>query len=277
MRRLSCLVLSFVGAAVGALPGSAADLSPQNLPPLAAAASPHDWTGFYVGALAGGALGASSQGYSASSAFLSANLPSLLPFADAAGSQSLGLRGVDLGVETGYDWKVASRFLLGVAGDLNWSDLSGSRVTSGTLPLVQFPYAISQSLNSDWRGSLRARLGVTPVDNILVYATGGLAFGHFKYSSAFWDQLTPPFAPGNETENAVFNGWRGGWTLGGGAELALSRNVSVKSEYRFSEYSAVSGVGELPLQQPSSTAYIAHSSGLIRTHALRAGIEYRFD
>ena len=262
--------------ALGAVPALAADPLPQSRPS-AAAALPRDWTGFYVGALAGGAFGGSSQGYSASSTFLSANLPSLLPFADAAGSQSLGLRGADIGVETGYDWKVGSGFVLGVAGDLSWSNLSGSRVTSGTLPLVQFPFAISQSLSSDWQGSLRARVGVTPVDNLLVYATGGLAFGHFDYKAAFWDQLTPPFAPGNEVENATFHAWRAGWTLGGGAELALSRNVSVKSEYRFSEYSAVTGVGELPLQQPSSTAYIGHSSGLIRTQSLRAGIEYRLD
>jgi outer membrane immunogenic protein len=263
--------------AVGAVPALAADLLPQKAAPAAAAALPHDWTGFYVGAIAGGAFGGSSQGYSATSAFLSANLPSLIPFADAAGSQSLGMRGADLGVETGYDWKVASRFLFGVAGDVNWSSLSGSRVTSGTLPLVQFPYAISQSLKSDWQGSLRARVGVTPVDDLLVYGTGGLAFGHFDYTATFWDQLTPPFAPGNEVENATFHAWRAGWTLGGGAELALSRNFSVKSEYRFSEYSAVSGMGVLPLQQPPSTAYIAHSSGLIRTNALRAGIVYRLD
>src|SRR5579862_6707851 len=105
--------------AVGAVPALAADLLPQKAAPVAAAALPHDWTGFYVGAVAGGAFGGSSQGYSATSTFLSANLPSLIPFADAAGSQTLGLRGADIGVETGYNWKVASRFLLGVAGDLN--------------------------------------------------------------------------------------------------------------------------------------------------------------
>ena len=267
-------------AAVAGLSSSlAADLPAHKSPhaPVVEAPLTHDWTGFHLGGFAGGSFANSSQGYSVSSTFLTANLPTLIPFVNGAGSQGLKLSGFDLGVEAGYDWKVANNFYLGVAGDLGWTNLGGSRTTSGIFPLVGLPFIINQKLSADWRGSLRLRAGMTPLDNLLVYVTGGAAAGHFTYASSFWDNLVPPFAPGNETENFSRSTLRVGWTLGTGAEWALSRNWSLTGEYRFSEYAAVTGTGILPLQQPPSTAYLGHSSGAIRENTLHIGIDYHYD
>ncbi len=273
--RLS-LALALGGGFSSPPQAQAADLPLPNQADVEAPASP-DWSGFYVGGFGGGSFGDSGQGYSVSSTYLSANLPSLLPYVDGLGSQGLGLRGADLGFDAGYDWKIAKSFVVGVAGDVGWSDLNGGRTTSGTLPLVLIPYAITQQLRADWLGSVRLRAGMTPLDNLLVYATGGPAFGHFAYSASFWDSLAPTFLPGNETENASFNAIRMGWTLGAGAEWALNRTWSIGGEFRHSEYEAVSGTGVLPLQQPTSTAYIDHSSGTIKVNSLQIGVGYHFN
>ena len=273
------LAVALVASAAGLSPLLASDLPARKAPPapVVEATTAHDWTGLYLGGYAGGSFANASQGYSVSSTFLSANLPTLIPFVNGAGSQGLGLRGADLGVEAGYDWKVANNFYLGVAGDLEWTNLGGSRTTSGILPLVGLPFIINQKLSADWRGSLRLRAGMTPVDNLLVYVTGGPAAGHFTYAASFWDNLVPPFAPGTETEAVSLKSLSAGWTLGAGAEWALTRNWSLKGEYRHSEYAALTGTGILPLQQPPSTAYIGHSSGAIRENTLHLGVDYHFN
>jgi outer membrane immunogenic protein len=284
MQRSQKYGLSLAGAlgaaALSLAPAAAADLLTPRPPPAApvvAPAPPINWNGFYLGGFAGGSFESSSQGYSVSSTYLTANLPSLIPYVNGVGSQRLSARGADLGLQAGYEWRLANTFVLGVAGDVSWSDLNGSRTTSGILPIVQLPYSINQKLSADWLGSLRLRAGVTPLDNLLVYVTGGPALGQFTYSSSFTDTLVAPFAPGNETESVSFHAVRLGWTLGTGAEWALSRNWSLAGEYRYSQYGSVSGVGVLPLQQPPSTAYLSHSTGAIQMNSLRVGLNYHFD
>ena len=272
------LAIAF-GAAVSALaPARAADLPSHKTPAAPVIESPAvDWTGFYLGGFGGGSFAQASQGYSVTSSFLSANLPTLIPYVNGVGSQRLNARGADVGVEAGYNWKVANGFYLGLAADLRGSDLGGDRATSGTLPIVQIPFVITQKLSGGWRGSLRLRAGIAPVDNLLIYVTGGPALGRFTYSASYLDTLVPPFAPGNETEYASFRALRAGWTLGTGAEWALNRNWSLKGEYAFTDYAAFGGTGVLPLQQPPSTAYIGHSSGAIRENSLRVGVNFHFN
>lgn len=274
-------VVAAVGLAV-ALAGAisppqaqAADL-PSPLAPVAPAPA-FDWSGAYVEGFAGGSFADVSQGYSVSSPWLSANLPALLPVVDGLGSQGLGLRGADLGLEAGYNWTIDRMYVLGVAGDVSWSSLSGQRTTSGTLPFVGLPYTINQQLSADWLGSLRLRAGFTPLDNLLIYVTGGPAFAHFSYNNAFVDTLVAPFLPGNETESASVQALRVGFTLGAGVEWAFSRNWSLSGEYRFSGFNGVSATGVLPLQQPTSTAYINHSTGPIQINTLRLGVAYHFN
>ena len=271
--------VAFCGVVSSIAPARSADLTTyKSTGAVPAETAPgFNWTGFYAGGFAEGSLGFASQGYSVSSTFLTANVPSIIPFVDSAGSQSLRPSGAGVGLEAGYDWRVARSFVVGVSGDLSWNEISGGRTTSGTLPIVQLPYSITQRLSADWLGSLRLRAGVVPFENLLVYATGGPAFGHLSYSASFWDNLLPPFAPGSETENASFHSLRAGWTLGAGAEWALSRSWSLTGEYRHSEYGGLSGAGILPLQQPPSTAYIAHSSGSLQLDTLHLGVNYHFN
>jgi outer membrane immunogenic protein len=42
----------------------------------------------------------------------------------------------------------------------------------------------------DWLSTARRRLGWLPVNSLLVYATGGLAYGHVQTSVAFSEQVT---------------------------------------------------------------------------------------
>jgi len=240
------------------------------------------WGGFYLGGFAGGAFAGSRQSLSMTDPTIAALLPNLIPQLQNDASQSLGARGAEVGLQAGYDWSPRPGFVAGVAGDFGWSGLSGQRTTDNFLvpalaPLN--PYTLTQKLGSDWDGSLRLRAGATPLDNLLIYATGGLALREFHYRTTFWDRLdNPPFpVPANETEDVTFGAVRAGWTLGAGAEWRLNRNWSITGEYRHSEFPGVGGQDVLQLVEPTSTAYVSHSSGAIRIDSFRIGLNYRFD
>ncbi len=187
---------------------------------------------------------------------------------DAAGSQSLGVNGGQIGGEAGYNWEVSRLFVLGAEGDLAWSGLSGSHVVAGTVPNFGIPFTITQTLKADWQASLRLRAGLTPIDRLLVYVTGGPALANLDYSSAYWD-------PVPEIENKSFSSVKARWALGSGAEYALSANWSLKAEYIYSQFSAAKRTGSGVLAD-GTTAYIAHSAGTFRENSLRLGLNYHF-
>jgi outer membrane immunogenic protein len=99
-----------------------------------------------------------------------------------------------------------------------------------------------------WLGTVRGRVGYV-ANQWLLYATGGLAYGRIEVdSSASASAVLLPLGgvvPGSPTCNAAVPtdgtcpvwGFSGsgvtkiGWTVGGGAELALGGNWTAKFEY----------------------------------------------
>jgi outer membrane immunogenic protein len=141
----------------------------------------------------------------------------------------------------GYNYLVSSKIVLGVEGDLNAKFGKGYKIDDRLLP------------TSDWDSSLRARLGYAPTARSLIYATGGLAFGHFKTPQSgaqerqggndvgnqpCRDQVFGPSGPGCPSEPAEdhVGGFRTGWTLGAGLEYAINQNWSTRIDYRYTDY-----------------------------------------
>ena len=197
--------------------------------------------------------------------------PPIIPVIDAAGSHALSLRGVLLGGVAGYNWQTSERFVLGLEGDSEWSDLSGSQFNTGNIPNFPpgTPYAIAQKLQPDWQGSLRLRLGFTPTARLLVYATGGLALANYEYASRFTDIF-------GETEGVSIGTIKLGETIGAGVDYAVMPNWLVKGEYRYSQFATVTAVGSAQLTD-GTTASVAHSAGSLKENAVRVGIDYHFN
>lgn len=101
--------------------------------------------------------------------------------------------------------------------------------------------------SNPWFGTLRGRVGYA-FDNILLYATGGLAFGSVR------GEAVNGFSESRTTA---------GWTIGAGAEYGIARNWSAKVEYLYVDLDnsrfAVTG-------QPNGYQF-----GLVRF-----GLNYRF-
>ena len=75
-----------------------------------------------------------------------------------------------VGGTLGYNSQFSGIWVLGVESDMSWVDARGS---ANQIP----PFLVSQvaTTKEDWLATTRARVGVTPVDRLLVYGTGGVA------------------------------------------------------------------------------------------------------
>jgi outer membrane immunogenic protein len=109
------------------------------------------------------------------------------------------------GLYAGYNIQ-CDRWVFGVETDINLANLSADS---------SWP-ADSIFMNSkvDWFGTVRGRLGVTVRNNLLVYATAGLAYADVSHRL---DNPTPPCCspPFSQTDRSINTGW----TVGGGAEI----------------------------------------------------------
>ncbi len=170
-----------LGLIVLAANARAADLLgvlPTKAPPPVAPAA-YDWTGFYLGANLGYALGGSN--WSATQA--GAATPSLggtLSFSNAYNFSS-GTGSYLLGFQAGYDYMAASRWLIGVDADVSFPSFVGGNTTLSSPPTGTANYLD----RVEFSGTLRGRVGYAPNlagGDWLFYATGGLAFSYDQFT-----------------------------------------------------------------------------------------------
>lgn len=218
------------------------------------------WTGFYAGLNAGFNLRDNKAATVGNPTFLTLG-------ASVPASLAVGRNGFIGGAQIGYNQQYGM-FVAGVETDLQ--GIGNARRTSAFTGPALGGITTSASTDTTYLGTLRARLGVTPVDRLLVYATGGLAYGNVRNSVA----VSAPgagalWAGGSDTT-------RFGWTIGGGAEYAFDRNWSAKLEYLYYDLGkrTVTGVPLNAAATGTGAAYVARfeNTGQI----VRAGVNYKF-
>ena len=181
MRRI---LLSAV-MSLAALPAFAADLPSRVMPaPSPIMATPvYNWTGFYVGANAGYAWGSGDVSVLGNAPILSA-----LSLAGLPTGASLDNDGFTMGVQAGYNYQI-NQFVLGAEADANWVDGSDSKGALGSTGLNFY-----SSSKVEWLSTIRARAGFA-INNVLIYGTGGFAFGEAKSTVT----VSGPFGFGSYT------------------------------------------------------------------------------
>jgi outer membrane immunogenic protein len=189
----SSLLLSFGLVPLFASPIMAADLPVNAKAPLAL----YNWTGCYAGAHFG----------------------SLFAQKDWGAFGAHDETGLVVGGQLGCNYKV-STWVLGVQGDIAWSDASGTNVDQVSA------LGLTDRSKIDSLSSVTGRIGYA-WDRLLAYAKGGGAWTHDKYDS-FFTATNATFATASET--------RGGWTVGGGFEYAIVSNLSMFFEYDFYDF-----------------------------------------
>jgi outer membrane immunogenic protein len=241
---LPLLMALSVGSAVAAdLPSRKA--SPVPLPP-----PPSSWTGFYVGLNAGYAWGDDNALYFANPlAFVN---PAATPLGQAAalaaaasGTNTLhpGSQGGFIGGgQVGYNYQFGGSFVVGLEADFQGlSSGNSSRTIASAAPWSNYfisgvtttVQSVSGSL--DYLGTVRGRAGYLVFPQLLVYGTGGLAYGGAQLSAAMLqaDNPAPYSQNGAWAAAGNYSDTRVGWTAGGGVEYKFFDNWSAKVEYLY--------------------------------------------
>jgi outer membrane immunogenic protein len=226
----------------------------------AAAAPIYNWTGFYLGLNGGYGWG------SGSTDFCYANFG--CPFTNLSSSTSPNPKGGVFGLQGGYNYQLNATWLVGIEADIDYAHINGS---SGSIaPDGAFLQTAEQDIK--WLGTVRARLGALPMDRLLAFATGGVAFGEVSESSA--DGAAPPFAfcaPINSCGSGSASGTNVGWTVGAGAEYALPGNFTLKAEYLYVD------LGHKSVTYPVTlSTVLINANGAFRANIARLGVNYRF-
>ena len=256
----AALTFAFAGSA------SAADLAarPYVKAPVAPLAV-YNWTGFYVGVNGGWAFDGWDDDKTGNHVAFSAGLApavaggAVAPFLNTKHEGGFG------GGQIGYNWQ-AGQFVFGLETDIQGADI-------GKTSSVFFPGGggFVPTLSSgrdhiDWFGTARARAGFA-VNQILLYATGGAAYGGVHSSASV---VGNPTTTGNFAGS--FSDTRFGWVAGAGVEWAFAPNWTVKGEYLHVDLGSDNVVITDP-QFPGTTAtyHFRHAFD-----AGRVGINYKF-
>ena len=242
MKRIS-LGAGFVAALVCAASlhtAQAADLGVKAPP---AAPPAYDWTGFYVGAQGGYGFG-------------EPEFDLTTPYLQDAWRADGGFGGGTIGAQ--YEFG-ATHFVVGVEGEYNAGELKGS-TTDTLIPPNNHSATVTNF------GSIDAKVGFalvgTPWDHMLLYMSGGAAFGNPEQTFSFKTTSPSVSLPGGE---------KVGWSFGSGIDMYLTTNWIVRGEWRMYDFGIESlGAGRIP-------GFPATTAGTHETvNTARAGVIYKF-
>ncbi len=226
-------------------------------------ATTFNWTGPYVGVHLGYGWGNADTDFS----------PRPNSFTDLAPTTlSPDPSGVFGGLQAGYNYQMGC-WVFGLETDFSGSGISGTDTVSpiprqaGSTFLGAGTLTAHEDIN--WFGTLRPRIGYTVMPTLLLYGTGGLAYGNVSYSAN--TNFRPPQT--NESYPVSFSTTKVGWTAGGGLEYAVCRNWTVKAEYLFIDLGSETAVGHaIPPLPGFRVKYDFETTA----HTFNIGVNYKF-
>jgi outer membrane immunogenic protein len=287
MSRFSAALMAAVSVIGFTQIALAADM-PTKAPLVPAVAAP-SWTGWYLGLNAGG--GWENTIYNSVTS-TSCFTPPIAPAACApignsfaaalTGQLNTRPHGFIGGGQIGYNYQTGA-VVWGVEADFQGTGIKGSAsAAANSVPIVGFVNnavnaASTGSQKIDWFGTVRGRVGWLPTNPLLLYVTGGLAYGHVQTDVSFSENIS--LSPTSGATSAADSATRAGWTVGGGMEWMLASHWSVKGEYLYYD------LGNVTLNSTLNTFDNLHILGnaigiqsVARYHGniARIGVNYKF-
>ncbi len=240
------------------------------------AGAPSPWAGFYGGFNLGGVTstattvrtnGASIYDWAAGEL----NMPYGFSSPYRTGSANVSQTGVIGGLQIGYNYQFAPQVILGFETDFQGASAQGSgsflslagATDKDALTHLQSG-VVNTSAGLDWMGTARARIGYLVQPSLLVFATGGFAYGGtwaaVNTSGYHWhpgNVVAHPANPVTPTSDYL-NQVSVGWAAGGGVEWMFMQNWSAKVEGIYYDLGALAFSGQYsPLINPAAPASVA--------------------
>ncbi len=221
-------------------------------------AEPVRWTGISVGGSVGGIIDVARQ----VPEFDRVSLFQRLPVQPRAA-------GILAGGQLGADYQIGN-FVVGVAGDFDWTNASGGR--NCKTPVGYF-FSCNTSVQSVYMAT--GRVGYA-IDRTLFYVKGGYAWADLTETyrdNTVGRPLITQYTSGanSEAQYAPVRNSSSGLTIGAGFEYALNKSWSAKAEYmhyqldaRVATFRPSFGFGDIPVP-------VKHTGDLVKV-----GVNYRF-
>jgi outer membrane immunogenic protein len=238
------LIKSSVAAAafaVASLSSQAADM-PRKAPAMMVAEQPLNWGGCYGGGHIGYAWATDRD----TETTLGTGV--LSPF----NPDVLSANGVKAGGYLGCNCQLATPYVIGLEGDLEWADVKGTTTFPNSGPPLDF---YETRINN--QSSVRGRIGYA-FERVLLYATVGGAFGHITEHDVIG--ATGQFSDTSAT--------RTGLTAGAGIDIAATDRWLLRIEYRYTNFGSVA--------YNSSVFPGFNENHKISENAMRWGVSYKF-
>ena len=139
-------------------------------------------------------------------------------------------------------------------------------------------FGLAYTTKIDYVGTVRARAGLLVAPSVLLYATGGFAYGqvNHSYSESFGPLGGNPF-----TTNQSFgssSSTNTGWVVGAGAEWMFAPNWSLRGEYLYvnlSSNSFTTPSNNATCGVPNTCSFTLSPSNL-GLNIARVGLSYKF-
>ena len=260
----AALAASFAGSAL------AADLPSKKAP--VAAPPVMSWTGFYVGANAGGAWSGNNSG--SLQVFGGTPALSAIPVGRKVFNSYGGFLG---GGQVGYNYQLMQSFVIGAeadiqgfAGSASAANFTGVSSSAGTT----YTTVGKASSNLQYLGTVRGRVGYLVMPTLLAYGTAGFAYGGVSSTVSLATGGTNGSGGGT---SIAYSNTQAGWTAGGGVEWMFLPNWSAKAEYLYYSLSNGYASGGVIDTNTGSWGYGIGASRSYNGNIVRAGVNYHFN
>ena len=169
--------------------------------------------------------------------------------------------GIVGGGYAGYNYQFTNGLVLGVETELNANGGSGSgpAYENGEIAIGD-PSYWPADVDLKWSGSTRARVGYA-MDRWLPFVTAGVAYAGYDFRTHF--------------EGSVYDegdGTLAGWTIGGGAEYAITDNWRVRASYLYTDY----GSDRFDAYYPNTDDFAYTRDIDLKTHTLAVGVSFNW-
>jgi len=240
-----------------------------------AAVTSYNWTGAYVGLNAGLSMAPQSQKVSGFNIlalnYFEVNPSDILPAKLNKASPLFGG-----GLAMGYNYQIGN-FVFGAEADIMALGASKSAKAlayiSGVLP---YNSSSSGKISQNYLSTIRYKAGYA-FDDIMVYGTAGLAMANVKTKSSFRIR-------GFNFHNSDDDFWAGskksmrhGYSFGGGAEYAYTKNITIKAEYLYYNLGKIKYSTEPDeFTNEDQTGSYQNVETKISGNIIRLGLNYKF-
>jgi outer membrane immunogenic protein len=198
----------------------------------AASASAQNFSGFYVGAFAGGSVDNSvaqtTTVFASTGYFATTSVPAIA----SAGKMTFNPHAINGGGEVGWNF-IFGHFMIGPELDYGSLRINATGTATAGYPCCSpSTFTITQSIKTRGMFTARARIGWV-WGRVMFFGTGGVALTNLNAQQIFSDTFA------SATENGGSKVDKAGWVGGGGAEISLSHHWSIKGEFLYANFGTV--------------------------------------